>query len=152
MLINGLSATRVTGANINNTLSLALLAELYLRKNRIDEGLSAIEEARKLAIRGGELFWQAELLRLEGELLLGQSDQSVPAAEQCLRDALKIAQDQHATMLELRAATSLARLWKKQSKLDEATRILNAVCAKFNDRVDNHDLIEAKKVLEQLSL
>ena len=80
--------------------------------NRIDEGLGAIEEAQTLAVTGGELFWHAELLRLKGELLLGQSDQSVQAAEQCLCEALKIAQDQHATMLELRAATSLARLWK----------------------------------------
>jgi predicted ATPase len=153
MFINGLSATRVTGANINNTLSLALLAELYLRKTRIDEGLGAIEEAQKLAIPDGELFWQAELLRLKGELLLGQSDQSdelVHAAEQCLCDALKIAQDQHATMLELRAATSLARFWKTRHKVDEATRILNAVCVKFHEGVDDRELIEAKTVLAQL--
>ena len=152
MLINGLSATRVTGANINNTLSLALLAELYLRKNRIDEGLSAIEEARKLAVPGGELFWQAELLRLKGELLLGQSDPSVQAAEQCLCEALKVAQDQQAKMLELRAATSLAKLWRKLNKVDEARRILNSVCSKFNESVNNLDLIEAKTVLEQLSV
>ena len=69
-LIHGLSATRATGASINNTFTLALLAEIYLRDNRIDEGLAAIEEAQKLAVTGGELFWQAELLRLKGELLL----------------------------------------------------------------------------------
>jgi predicted ATPase len=112
--------------------------------------LSAIKEARKLAVPGGELFWQAELLRLEGELLLGQSDQSVHAAEQCLRDALKVAQDQHATMLELRAATSLARFWKARNKVDEAARILNAVCVKFKEGVDNRELMEARTVLEQL--
>ncbi|HKP00662.1 MAG TPA: adenylate/guanylate cyclase domain-containing protein [Nitrospiraceae bacterium] len=150
MLLNGLSATRVTGANINNTFSLALLAELYLRKNRIDEGLSAVEEARKLAVSGGELFWHAELLRLKGELLLRQPDQSVPAAEQSLCDALKIARDQHATMLELRAATSLARLWKTLKKVDEATRILHSVCVKFNEGVENRELMEAKTVLAQL--
>ena len=79
-----------------HTYTLALLAEIYLRHNRIDEGLGAIEEAQKLAVTGGELFWHAELLRLKGELLLGQSDPSVQAAEQCLCEALKIAQDQHA--------------------------------------------------------
>ena len=118
--------------------------------NRIDEGLAAIEEAQKLAVTGGELFWQAELLRLKGELLLGQSDQSVQEAEECLCEALKIAQDQHATMLELRAATSLAKLWRKLNKVDDAKRILNAVYSRFNERVDNLDLIEAKTVLEQL--
>lgn len=88
---------------------------------------------------------------MKGELLLGQSDQSVHAAEQCFSEALKIAQDQHAKMLELRAATSLAKLWRKLNKVDDAKRILNAVCSRFNERVDNLDLIEAKTVLEQLS-
>jgi predicted ATPase len=97
-----------------------------------------------------ELFWQAELFRLKGELLLKQSDESVQEAEECLCEALKIAQDQHATMLELRAATSLAKLWRKLNKMDDAKSILNAVYSRFNERVDNLDLIEAKTVLEQL--
>jgi class 3 adenylate cyclase/predicted ATPase len=151
-LINGLSATRATGARIHDTCTLALLAEIYLRRNRIDEGLAAIEEAQKLAVTGGVLFWQAELFRLKGELLLGQSGESVQEAEKCLCEALKIAQDQHATMLELRAATSLAKLWRKLNKVDSAKRILNAVYSRFNECVDNLDLIEAKTVLEQLSV
>jgi predicted ATPase len=129
---------------------LALLAETYSHNNRIEEGLGAIEEAQKLAVTGEDLFWQAELLRLKGELLLGQSDQSVHAAEECFCEALKIAQDQHATMLELRAATSLAKLWRKLNKLDEAKRILSSVYSRFTEGVDNRDLIEAKTVLQQL--
>ena len=70
--------------------------------------------------------------------------------KQCLCEALKIAHDQHATMLELRAATSLAKLWRKLNKVDEAKRVLNAVYSRFTERVDNLDLIEAKTVLEQL--
>jgi class 3 adenylate cyclase/tetratricopeptide (TPR) repeat protein len=151
-LLHGLSATRATGASLNDTFTLALLAEIYLRHNRMDEGLAAIAEAQTLAVPGGELFWHAELLRLKGELLLGQSDQSLPAAEQCLCEALKIAQDQHATMLELRAATSLAKLWRKLNKLDEAKRILTSVYSRFTEGVDNLDLIEARTVLEQLSV
>lgn len=149
-LVQGLSAIEATGASLNNTFTLALLAEIYLRHNRIDEGLAAIEDAQKLASTWGELFWQAELFRLKGELLLRQSDQSVHAAEQCLSDALKIAQNQHATMLELRAATSLARLWKTLNKVDEATRILQSVCAKFHEGVDNRELSEARTALAQL--
>ena len=151
-LINGLSAMRATGGDLNTTFTLALLAELYLRKKRIDEGLAAIEEAQKLAVTREELFWQAELFRLKGELLLGQSDQSVHAAEQCLCEALKIAQDQHAKMLELRAATSLAKLWGKLNKLEDAKRILSSVYSRFTEGVDNRDLIEAKIVLQQLSV
>ncbi len=151
-LIHGISATRVTGANLNIPFTLALLAKIYLRNKRIDEGLGTIEEAQTLAVTGGELFWHAELLRLKGELLLAQSDPSVQAAEQCLCEALKIAQDQHATMLELRAATSLARLWRKLNKMDDAKRILKSVCSRFTEGADNPDLIEAKTVLEQLSV
>jgi predicted ATPase len=153
ILLNGLSAIRATGASLNETFILALLAEIHLRHNRMSEGLGVIEEAQKLAETGGEVFWQAELLRMKGELLLGQSDQSdesVRAAEQCLCEALKIAQDQHAQMLELRAATSLAKFWKTRNKVDEAARILNAVCVKFKEGVDNRDLIEANAVLAQL--
>ena len=151
-LLHGLSATRATGAREHDTCTLALLADIYLRHNRIDEGLATIEEAQTLAVAGGELFWHAELLRLKGELLLGQSDPSVQEAEECLCEALKIAQDQHATMLELRAATSLARLWKTLNKVDEAKRLLNPVYSRFNECVDNLDLIAAKTVLEQLSV
>ncbi|RPH79561.1 MAG: adenylate/guanylate cyclase domain-containing protein [Nitrospiraceae bacterium] len=151
-LISGLSAIRKTGASLNNTFTLALLAEIYLHEKRFDEGLAAIEEAQKLAITREELFWQAELFRLKGELLLGQSDQSAQAAEQYLCEALKISQDQHANMLELRAATSLARHWRKLNKLDEATRILSSVYSRFTEGVDNRDLIEAKAVLEQLGV
>ncbi len=149
-LTQGLSAVAATGASLNNTFILALLAEIYLRHNRIDEGLGAIEDAQKLATTWGERFWQAELFRLKGELLLRQSDQSVHTAEQCLCEALKVAQHQNARMLELRAATSLARLWKKLNKVDEARRILHSVCAKFHEGVDNLDLSEAKTVLAQL--
>ena len=149
-LLRGISAIRLTGAGLNHTFTLALLAEIYLRHKRIDEGLGVIEDALTLAVTGGERFWHAELLRLKGELLLGQSDESVLAAEQCLCDAMKIAQDQHAKMLELRTATSLARLWKTRSKVEEARRILNAVCAKFHEGVDNFDLKEARTVLAQL--
>jgi class 3 adenylate cyclase/predicted ATPase len=151
-LLHGLAAFRATGARIHDTCTLALLADIYLRHNRIDEGLATIEDALTLAVTGGELFWHAELLRLKGELLLGQSTPSVHAAEQCFSEALKIAHDQHAIMLELRAATSLARLLKKLNKVDEATRILYSVCARFTEGVDNLDLIEAKTVLEQLSV
>jgi predicted ATPase len=150
-LINGISAARATGGGLNTTFTLALIADIYLRHNRIDEGLGAIEEAQTLAVTGGELFWHAELLRLKGELLLGQSDPSVQAAEECFREALKIAQDQHATMLELRAATSLAKLWRKLNKSDDAKRILHSVYSRFTEGIDtNDDLIEAKTVLEQL--
>ncbi|MBS0183719.1 MAG: AAA family ATPase [Nitrospira sp.] len=154
-LVKGLSATQAAGASLSNTYALALLAELYLRKKRIDEGLGAIQEAQKVALTQGERFWQAELLRLKGELLLEQaeqSDQSIAATEQCFAEAVKIAQEQHAKMLELRAATSLARLLRKLNQPNAAKLALHSVCSRFREQGANPDLIEAQTILDQLSV
>jgi predicted ATPase len=149
-LVKGLSATQAAGASLNNTFTLALLAEIYLRQKRSDEGLGALAEAQKLVYSQGERCWQAELLRLKGELLLEQSEQSVPAAEQCFAEALKVAQDQHASMLELRAAVSMARLLRKLNRLDAATLVLNSARSRFDEEVANPDLMEARTMLNQL--
>jgi predicted ATPase len=109
-----------------------------------------IEDALKIALTHGELFWKAELFRLKGELLLGQSDQLDSTAEQCFGEALEIARNQHAKMLELRAATSLAKLWQKRSQLDDAKRVLKSVYSGFTEGLETPDLIEAKTVLDQL--
>ena len=112
-LMKVISAAQTIGANLNSTYMLTLLAGIYLRQHRIDEGLSALAEAEKLVHSLEERCWEAEIFRLRGELLLERSEQSISAAEQCFSGAMKIAQDQHAKMLELRAATSMARLLKK---------------------------------------
>jgi predicted ATPase len=130
---------------------LALLAEIYLRKSRFSEGLATIEDALKMTLTHGELFWKAELFRLKGELLFGQSDQLVSAAEQCLGEALEIARNQQAKMLELRVATSQARIWQKRRRLYDAKRVLGSVYSGFKEAPETPDLIEAKKVLEQLN-
>lgn len=149
-LVNGLSATQAAGASLNNTYTLALLAELYLREKRIEEGLGAIQEAQKVALIQGEGFWQAELLRLKGELLLEQAEPSVSAAERCFAEAVKMAQEQHAKMLELRAATSLARFLRKLNRPDAAKLVLHSVCSRFREQGANPDLIEAQTILDQL--
>ena len=151
-LVKGLSATQAAGASLNNTFTLALLAETCLQQKRVDEGLGALSEAQKLVHTQGERCWQAELLRLKGELLLEQSEQSVEAAEQCFTEALKIAQDQHARMLELRAATSLARLLSKLNRSDTAKRLLSSVCSQFPEQGANPDWIEAQTILDQLNV
>lgn len=150
-LVNGLSATRAARASLNNTYTLALLADIYLRKQQIEEGLNVIKEAQDLALTQGERCWQAELFRLNGELLLAQSDQLIPSAEQCFAEALKIAQEQHARMLELRAATSLARLLRKQNRSDTAKGLLNATLSRFGVQDADPDRIEAQTILDQLN-
>ncbi len=149
-LEEGLSSAQKAKASLNHTYTLAILAENHLRHGRMVDGLLVIQQAQELAASQGEQCWQAELLRLKGELLLAQSDQSISTAEQCFSEALRIAQDQYANMLKLRAATSMAKLLMKMNKLDTAKRILNPICSQFSDRVTTPDLSEARAILEQL--
>jgi predicted ATPase len=150
-LVEGLSAAQKTKASLNHTYTLALLAEIHLRSQRVAEGLAAIQQAQELATTQGERCWQAELFRLKGELLLVQSDQSISTAEQCFSQALAIAQDQQAKMLELRAAMSMAKLLRNQGKPGSARGILTSVHSRFSKQGVNSDVIEAQKLLEQLS-
>jgi predicted ATPase len=150
-LVEGLSAAQRAKASLNHTYTLALLAEIHLRNRHVVDGLLVIQQAQELVAAQGELCWQAELLRLKGELLLAQSDQSIVMAEQCFSEALTIAQDQHAHMLELRAATSMARLLRKLNKPDIAKRTLGSVCAKFGDHSANPDVMTAQALLDQLN-
>ncbi len=151
-LVEGLSAAQRANASLNNTHTLAVLAESHLRNQHVAEGLAAIQQAQELAVIQGELCWQAELLRLKGELLLAQSSQSISAAEQCFSQAVQIAHDQQARMLELRAATSLARLLRKLNKPDMAKGILHVARARFSEQGPNPDVIEAQTILDQLSI
>ncbi|MBX3348283.1 MAG: AAA family ATPase [Nitrospira sp.] len=149
-LVNGLSAAQAAGVRLNNAFTLAMLAEVYLRRKRIDEGLAALSAAQKLVRVEGERCWQAELLRLQGELLLEQSESSVFEAEQCFAGAVKIAQEQHATMFELRAAMSMGRLLKKLNRSDAARSVLQAACSKITVRASNPELLEAEVILSGL--
>lgn len=150
-LLKGIAAAREAKAGIDETHTLALLADVYLRKQQIDEGLGVIEEALALVHSRGEAYWHVELIRLKGELLLAQSGYLLAATEQCFLGAIQIAQAQQATMLELRAATSLAKLLKKQNKLDLARRTLSSVYSRFGQHGANPDLTDACVLLESLS-
>ncbi len=94
--------------------------------------------------------YTTELYRLKGELLLSQSSDNQPEAETCFQKALDVARSQQAKSLELRAATSLARLWQSQGKRDEARELLGDVYAFFTEGFDTADLIDAKALLYEL--
>jgi len=114
----GLNAYQRTGAALTLPYFLALLAEAYGRGGQPENGLAAVAEALNAVDSHQERWWQAELLRLRGELLLAQESkgQKVETAEECFRQALAVACRQPARSLELRAAMSLARLWQRQGK------------------------------------
>ncbi len=109
-----------------------------------------ITKALSLADQAGERFYEAELHRLKGELLRSLALSHDSEAETCFYRALAIARHQHATSWELRAATSLARLWQSQEKRQEAYDLLAPVYHWFTEGFDTADLQEAKALLAEL--
>ena len=130
---------------------LALRAEAYLRAGQRDESLAAVDQALDFVRESGERWWEAEVYRLRGEVLLARRARDRSNAEECFRRALRVARKQTARSLELRAATSLARLWRKQGKRAEAHDLLAPVYGWFTEGFDTPDLIDAKALLDALS-
>ena len=100
---------------------------------------------------GGAKYWGAELLRLRGDMQRSGPDRDEAASERSYREALRVAQGQQAKSLELRAATSLARLWRDQGKRAEARDLLAPVYGWFTEGFETLDLKEAKALLEALA-
>jgi class 3 adenylate cyclase/predicted ATPase len=130
------------------TFYRALHAEACLACGEHDEGLAAASEARTLAENSGERVWHAEILRIEGELLLLGHDRA--AAERSFQQAVTVARQDEAKTLELRASTSLARLWQAQGKAAEAHALLAPVHGWFTEGFDSHDLVAAATLLKEL--
>jgi len=141
---------RRLGLELRQPYLLALLAEVHLYAQKPDQGLSAIAEARQCIERTGERRWEAELHRLEGELLLLSSPQNPAEAEPHLDRALEVARLQGAKSLELRASLSLVRLWRQQ-RLHEARDLLAPIYGWFTEGFDTLDLKEAKALLDELA-
>jgi len=146
----GLTAFQATGGRLRLPYYLALLAEAYGHSGQVEKGLYILEKACADMQQTGEHFWEAEQHRLQGELLLAHAmaDQTTAAAS--LHQALEVARGQQAKSLELRAATSLARLWQSQGKRSEAYDLLAPVYGWFTEGFDTADLQEAKALLEEL--
>ena len=130
---------------------LALLAEAYGHMGQADEGLSILDEALGRAHTDDERCYEAELYRLKGELLLGRAAEPHAEAEACFQQALAVARRQQAKSLELRAATSLSRLWQHQGKRHAARQLLAEVYGWFTEGFDTPDVQGPKALLEALS-
>jgi predicted ATPase len=147
----GLSAYEATGAYLTRPYFLALLAEGYGQVGQPEEGLSVLANALASVHRYGERFYEAELYRLKGDLLLALSVEQPAEAEACFRRALEVARHQQTKSLELRAALSLSRLWQRQGKRDRARNLLTEIYGWFTEGFDTADLQEAKMLLQELS-
>jgi predicted ATPase len=155
----GLDTHRSTGAEAQRPHLLALLAEASGLLGQPEGGLAALEEALTLMEQTGERYYEAELHRQRGELLLLRAAKSHPAqgsrdphdAETCFQQALDVTRRQEAKALELRAAMSLSQLWQRQGKWDEARALLAPIYDWFTEGFDTVDLQEAKALLEALA-
>jgi class 3 adenylate cyclase/predicted ATPase len=132
-------------------LIYALLVETHGAGGQAEEGLRIVAEALAMVDKTGFRLYEAELHRLQGELLLRQATPDSPQAEASLHRALDLARYQQAKSLELRAAMSLSRLWQQQSKREKARKLLAEIYGWFTEGFDTADLKAAKALLERLS-
>src|SRR4029077_13078697 len=147
----GISELRSIGTLFSLLSLFAGLADACARCGNVDEGLAAAEEGLTMMRTGGEHFSLPEIHRIKGKLLLTGSANDRNAAEAAFSEALSIARAQQAKLLELRAAMSMARLWRDQGKAREARELLAAVYGWFTEGFDTRDLKEAKALLEELA-
>jgi predicted ATPase len=147
----GLTAILATGLKLSQPYCLVLLAEAAEHTGQVSEGLHLLTEALAAfeASERGDLL--AEAYRIQGELLLRQASPDAPQAEACFQQSLAIARRQQAKSWELRAATSLARLWQQQGKYQEARELLAPVYHWFTEGFDTADLQDARALLEELA-
>jgi predicted ATPase len=142
----GLVAFDRLGLRSNLCLSICLLAETYLRGGRNEKGMEQSNRALAASSETGDRWCLPRIYMAHARLL-----QNAEAAEASLRKALEIAALQCAKGWELRAATSLARLWCDQGKRDEARNLLAPVYGWFTEGFDTRDLMEAKTLLDALA-
>ena len=157
----GLGARRATGAELARPFFLTLLAEAYGKDGQPEEGLKALEQGLALVVKTEERWWEPELHRLEGELLLLQARRD-PAeaeafarrAESSFQQAIDDAGRHGARSLELRAVTSLCRLWQHESRWKKARKgheMLTQIYGWFTEGFDTADLKGAKSLLDEMS-
>jgi DNA-binding winged helix-turn-helix (wHTH) protein/predicted ATPase len=147
----GLVVFRAIGAELGRPTFLGILADVRGRLGRHDAGLAAIAEALELGARTGLRYWDAELHRLRGTLLLGAAREGAgDEAQACFREALAIARRQEARAFELRVATSLARLWQAQGRLAEARELVAGIHGSLTEGFALPDARDATALLEAL--
>jgi class 3 adenylate cyclase/predicted ATPase len=150
MMREGLAVHRSTGSAWLLPHFLVLLAEAYESAGQAEMGVTLLTEALSAAEGTNERWCEAEIHRLNGQLLLAAHAPDETVVETYFRRAVVVAKEQKAKLWELRAAMSMARLWRDQGKRDEARDLLAPVYGWFTEGFDTHDLKEAKTLLDEL--
>jgi predicted ATPase len=146
----GVVSFRATGAALHVSRWCTMLVDVCDHLGHPEDGLQALAEAHTLVEQQEERWWEAEICRLQGVLLLRQPGTPQDEAETWLQRALAVARRQEAKSLELRAAMSLSRLWQQQGKRAEAYALLAPIYGWFTEGFDTADLQEAKALLDEL--
>ena len=146
---NELAAYRATGARLQSSHHGVLFAAALAACRQYDEALSILRETTELVQETGERYVEAEIHRLQGNLLLAKNGAGT-AAERCYSLALEVARTQGARALELRASTDLARMWAERGERRGAHELLAPVYGRFTEGFDTLDLKEAKRLLDEL--
>ena len=150
VLLKGFSAFRATGAEVRVPSYLGLLGDAYTQSARFEDAHKALNEGLVVAEKNDDRCHEAELYRLKGELHLAESRDET-AAEDCFRQAIETARRQQSKGWELRATMSLARLWHRQGRRDEARHALAAVYGTYTEGFTTPDLVDAKALVENLA-
>jgi predicted ATPase len=147
----GLAVYRAIGAELGRPTFLGFLAEVCHRLGRPEQGLAAVAEALELGSRTGLHYWDAELHRLRGTLLVAAGGgRAEHEADSSFREALAIARRQQARALELRVAMSLAGLERRRGHVEDARALLSGVYGRFTEGFDTPDLRDAGALLRTI--
>jgi predicted ATPase len=149
-LCQSLAAWHATGVELGNSRLFAMSAGVYMQAGQAEAGLGRLTEALALVHKNEEHYYDAELLRLRGELLLLQAMPDELVAENSFQLALDIARRQRAKLLELRVAMPLSRLWQQQGKREKARQVLTEIYCWFTEGFTTPDLQEARALLDAL--
>jgi class 3 adenylate cyclase/predicted ATPase len=151
MISAGISALRATGTTSIVPSHLSYLARAHTELGQFDDAWRCIREAIAAIETTKERWYQAEVNRIAGEIAMLSGEPDAPKAEAYFEHSLAVARQQQAKSWELRAATSLARLWRSQGKPQQARELLAPVYGWFTEGFDTRDLKEAKALLEELA-
>jgi serine/threonine protein kinase/tetratricopeptide (TPR) repeat protein len=150
LLLKGYGAFRATGAEVRAPGYLGMLGDAYMQSARFEDALKALDEGLAVAEKNDDRSHEAELYRIKGELYLAESADEA-AAEACFHQAIETARRQQSRAWQLRATTSLARLWQRQGRRNEARAALAVVYGAYTEGFTTPDLVDAAALLESLA-
>jgi len=152
IIISADQIARQTGTTLWAPRKKTLLAGAYARLGQFDLARACISEALEAVVRTKETWFEAEIHRVAGEIELASPERNAAESQKRFERALYVARVQNARSLELRAATSLARLWRENGALLEARELLGSIYGWFTEGFETQDLKEAKALLTELAI